>query len=170
MNGSEFNIDAIMGEVEGVLHKKQLPSPALSEGEVHSSEFHAIDAAITFERNIQRPCVLDYFINKTDLLKLKENKYRTTSFRSDIFAYLKRRSRFLRDNGKSGEADVIDKVDVLVVRDIAHSQVKEEIKKLGQKIPGTAEYKVIDYRVKLFDKWEKLCDELVDLEKSEGTS
>ncbi len=169
MNEAEFNLDAIMGEVEGVLQKKLLPSPALGESVDLSSEMHARDAMAEFERNIQRPYVLVFFESNAYILNQFTGRDRVNLFKNRLSSYIKDQAAILRSRKKIGEADVLERTGSPVVSEIIHKQIEVEIKRLGGQMSGTDAYRRIDSRIKYLDRWDKLCDELVDLERDEGT-
>ena len=175
MNESEFNIDDILAEVGAVVNKRPLPPSAyIEEGSsddiYRPSEEQAKNAAKAFERNIQRRHVLVFFETHAYILDRLPGPTKVNLYKREFSTYITDRVASLRRENNNGEADVLEKTDSLATREIIEIQMKQDIKSLGKQLPGTDAYRRIDARIYFLDSWEKLCDEVIDLEKGEGTS
>lgn len=169
MNEAEFNLDDIFAEAEDVLANNLL-LPSAQEDVFYPSEFHARDARIAFEHSIQRPYILSFFEGNPRLLSQPKGRGRTAKFRDEIFGYLKTQVTVLRSCNKNAEADVLERTDSEIIGDIVRQQIADEVKRLGRQFPGTGGYSNIDSRIKFLNRWERLCDELIDLERDERDS
>lgn len=170
MNESELNYDDIMGEVDGILHRKLLAPTEQSEVSYHPSESQAQEAMRIFERNIQRPHVLVFFECNAYILNQFSGRERINLYKSRFSSHIKNNSAYLRIKGESGKADVLEETDIQATREVLQMQIEEESERLGRQVPGTSGYSDLDLRIKFLDRWGKFCDEVFELEKSEGSS
>jgi hypothetical protein len=170
MSGPEFDLDAIMGEVGAILAKAPLLPSGRNNDPHHPGAKERSDAENVYELSVQRPYVLVFFESHPGLLSQPEGKRRAANFKEGIFGYFKQQASVLRSCNRDREAESLEHIDAEIISQVVRKQIEEEIKRLGDKMPGTGVYDRIDSRIKFLDRWEKLCDELVDVEKNEGNA